>query len=53
MEKLIIPKNLKPQAKLKYIDKGGNNLHDEEEIIDLCCDIKEVLDIEYGQHQKG
>jgi hypothetical protein len=53
MAKLIIPENLKPQAKLQYIDKGGKNLRDEEEIINLCRDIKEAQDIEYGQCQKG
>ena len=49
--KLIIPENLKPPAKLKCSDKGRKNLCDGEEIIDLCRNIKEVLDIEYGQHQ--
>jgi hypothetical protein len=53
MAKLIIPENLKPQAKLKHINKGGKNLRNKEEIIDLCRDIKEVLDIEHGQRQKG
>ena len=28
MAKLTIPENLKPQAKLKYIDKGGKNLRE-------------------------
>jgi hypothetical protein len=52
MAKLIIPENLKYQAKLKYVDKCGKNLRHEEEIIDLCRDIKELLDIEYNQHQR-
>ena len=46
MAKLVIPENLKYQAKLKFVNKGGKNLRDEEEIIDLCRDIKEVLNIE-------
>ena len=59
MAKLIIPENLKYQAKLKFVDKGGKNLRDEEEIIDLCRDIKEVLSIErqkdrcYNHHNSG
>jgi hypothetical protein len=52
MVKLIIPENLKYQAKHKCVDKGGKNLRNKEEIIDLCCDIKEVLNIEYSQRQK-
>ena len=43
MSKLIIPKNLKYQAKVKHVDKGGKNLCNEEGIIDLCQDIKEVF----------
>lgn len=46
MAKLVIPKNLKYQAKRKFIDKGSKNLCNEEEIIDLCHDIKEVLNME-------
>jgi hypothetical protein len=46
MAKLVIPENLKYQAKLKFADKGGKNLRNKEEIIDLCHDIKEVLNIE-------
>ena len=42
MAKLVIPENLKNQAKLKFVDKGGKNRCNNEEIIDLCCDIKEV-----------
>jgi hypothetical protein len=52
MAKHIIPQNLKYQAKIKYIDKDGKNLHHEEGIIDLCRSIKEVLDNEYNYHQK-
>ena len=47
MARKIILQNLKPQAKLKYIKKGGKELHEEEEIYDLCHLISEVLDIEY------
>jgi hypothetical protein len=43
---LLTPKILKYQAKLKFVDKGGKNLCNEEEIIDLCHNIKEVLSIE-------
>ena len=32
MARKIILQNLKPQAKLKYIKKGGKELHKEEEI---------------------
>jgi hypothetical protein len=35
MAKLVIPENLKYQAKLKFVNKGGKNLCDEEEIINL------------------
>ncbi len=45
MAKLVIPENLKYPAKLKFVDKGRKNLCDEEEIINLCCNIKEVLNI--------
>ncbi len=51
MAKLVIPENLKYPAKLKFVNKGGKNLRNEEEIINLCRDIKEVLNIECQKHR--
>ena len=47
MARKIIPKNLKPSAKLKYIDKGGKELQDKQDILDMMETITEVLEVEH------
>ena len=47
MARKIIPKNLKPSAKLKYIDKGGKELRDKQDILDMMETITEVLEVEH------
>ena len=45
MARKIIPKNLKPLARLKYLNKGGDELRDKEDIIELCSKISNILDV--------
>jgi hypothetical protein len=47
-----IPQTLKPQAQLKFVQKGGKELHDEEEIYELCRRILDVLNVEYEMQQR-
>ena len=46
MVRKIIPQTLKPQARLKYVDKGGKQLREQEDIFELCRTISDVLSIE-------
>ena len=36
MARKIIPQTLKPQARLKYVNKGGKLLREQEDIFGLC-----------------
>ena len=47
MAKRIIPKNLKPSARLKWIEMGGKALSDPEEMIDLAGQISDMLEAKY------
>ncbi len=47
MAKRIIPKNLKPSARLKWIEMDGKALHDSEEMIDLARQINDMLEAKY------
>ena len=51
MVRKIIPQNLKPAAKLKYLDKGGAKLREKDEVIELAREISEILDAEYEVEQ--
>lgn len=46
MARKIIPKNLKANARLKYLDKGIDDLRDRDEILKECARITDVLDAE-------
>jgi ABC-type iron transport system FetAB ATPase subunit len=43
MAQRIIPKNLKTTANLRYYDKCDNELHNKEDIIELCRRISIML----------
>jgi hypothetical protein len=47
----IIPKNLKPQARVMHIEQGGKELCNEEEIIVFCQCIMDALSNEYSIQQ--
>ena len=51
MERKVIPQTLKPQARLKYVDKGGNQLREQEDIFELCRTISDELSIKYEIQQ--
>jgi hypothetical protein len=53
MARKIIPQTLKPQARLKYVDKGGKLLREQEDIFELCRTISDVLSIEYEVQQQN
>ena len=53
MARKVVPQTLKPQARLKYVDKGGKQLHEQEDIFELCQTILDVLSIEYKIQQKS
>eukprot|EP00956_Cyclotella_meneghiniana_P007809 scaffold10416_cov51-Cyclotella_meneghiniana.AAC.1 len=46
MIRKILPKNLKPKARLRYLDKGGKDKSSADEAIDLCLDIEKYLELE-------
>lgn len=46
MARKIIPKNLKANARLKYLDKGIDDLRDRDDILKECARITDVLDAE-------
>eukprot|EP00956_Cyclotella_meneghiniana_P034780 scaffold108161_cov35-Cyclotella_meneghiniana.AAC.1 len=46
MIRKILPKNLKPKARLRYLDKGGKDKSSADEAIDLCLNIEEYLEEE-------
>ena len=52
MARKIIPRNLKPLARLKYLNKGGNELQEKEDIIKLCSKISDILNIEQDINQE-
>ena len=52
MARKIIPKNLKPMARLKYIDKGGKELRDKQDILDMMETITEFLEEENEMSQQ-
>ncbi len=47
MARKSTPQILKQQACLKYINKGGKELHNKEKIYKLCQFNSEVLDVKY------
>ena len=53
MARKIIPQMLKPQARLKYADKGGKLLREQEDILKLCRTISDVLSIKYEVQQQS
>lgn len=52
MARKIIPRNLKTSARLKYLDKAGDELRDKEDIIALCARISYVLSAEVEAERK-
>ena len=46
MARKIVPRNLKLLARLKDLDKGGDELRDKEDIIELCSKISNILNVE-------
>ena len=53
MARKIIPQMMKPQARLKYIIKGGKQLCEQEDIFELCRTISDVLSIENKIQQQN
>jgi hypothetical protein len=57
MARKVVPRTLKPLARLKYINMGGPKLRNKMEIIELVHKILEILDaeqeVEKERHQKG
>ena len=51
MIRKILPKNLKPKARLRYLDKGGKDKSSADEAIDLCLNIEEYLEEEEMKYE--
>jgi hypothetical protein len=57
MARKVVPRTLKPSARLKYINMGGPKLRNKTDIIELEREISENLDakqeVEQERRQKG